>query len=44
VAHFTDSYLGVVDLDQRNGNTYGTIIASIGTPRPPRASETGGNQ
>jgi hypothetical protein len=44
VAHFTDSYLGVVDLDQRNGNTYATIVASIGTPRPPRASETGGNE
>jgi hypothetical protein len=40
VAHFTDSYIGVVDLDQRNP-TFGTIVASIGTPTPPRASEKG---
>jgi hypothetical protein len=39
VGHFTDSYLGVIDLDQRHGNQYGTIVASIGRPSQPRASK-----
>jgi len=39
VAHFTDSYIGVVSLDQRSPWNYGALIASIGTPRPPRASK-----
>jgi hypothetical protein len=39
VAHFTDSYIGVVDLDQRRPNTYATVVASIGRPNPPRASK-----
>jgi hypothetical protein len=39
VAHFTDSYIGVVDLDQRRPNTYGTIVASFGKPEPPRAAK-----
>jgi hypothetical protein len=39
VAHFTDSYIGVVDLDQRRPNTYGTIVASFGHPDPPRAAK-----
>jgi hypothetical protein len=43
VAHFSDSYLGVVDLDQRRPRTYGTVVASIGSPRPPRGSENGGS-
>ncbi|MET0794640.1 MAG: hypothetical protein ABW061_24175 [Polyangiaceae bacterium] len=39
VAHFTDSYLGVVSLDQRYPQTYATIVASIGNPLPPRSSK-----
>lgn len=38
LAHFTDSYLGVIDLDQRN-RTYGTILATVATPTAPRASK-----
>jgi len=38
VGHFTDSYLGVIDLDQRNP-TFGTIVATIGQPHAPRASK-----
>ncbi len=37
VAHFTDSYLGVIDLDMRNA-TFGTMFATIGQPLPPRES------
>jgi hypothetical protein len=44
VAHFTDSYIGVVDLDQRHPSTYGTIVAGVGRPRPPRVSEPGGSR
>jgi hypothetical protein len=43
LAHFTDSYVGVVDLDQRR-SSYGTIVAMIGTPKPPRASEAEGSR
>ena len=39
VAHFTDSYLGVISLDQRFPQTYASVVASIGTPSPPRASK-----
>ena len=39
VGHFTDSYLGVVDLDMRHPETFGTMFASIGTPTPPRESK-----
>jgi hypothetical protein len=39
VAHFTDSYLGVISLDRRFPQTYATIIASIGAPSPPRSSK-----
>lgn len=35
VGHFTDSYLGVVDLDARKA-TYGTMIATLGQPTPPK--------
>ncbi len=38
VGHFTDSYLGVVDLDQRRPNTFGQMFASVGTPTPPKES------
>ncbi len=39
VAHFTDSYLGVISLDQRFPRTYASVVASIGVPSPPRASK-----
>lgn len=39
VAHFTDSYIGVVDLDQRNTLTYPSIVATVGVPVPPRESK-----
>jgi hypothetical protein len=39
VGHFTDSYIGVIDLDQRHPTTYGIIIAMIETPVAPRASK-----
>ena len=39
VGHFTDSYIGVMDLDRRNPNTYGEIILTVGAPTPPRASK-----
>lgn len=38
VAHFTDSYIGIVDLDTRNARTYGSMFASAGTPTPPKES------
>jgi hypothetical protein len=38
VAHFTDSYVGVVDLDTRNARTYGSMFATIGQPTPPKES------
>ncbi|MCU0694571.1 MAG: hypothetical protein MUF54_24590, partial [Polyangiaceae bacterium] len=39
VAHFTDSYIGVVDLDQRHDQTYASIVASVGAPSKPRESK-----
>jgi len=39
VAQFTDSYVGVVDLDQRHVETYGQMILTLGEPVPPRASK-----
>lgn len=38
VAHFTDSYIGVVDLDARHARTYGSMFAAVGTPTPPKES------
>lgn len=38
VAHFTDSYVGVLDLDQRSP-TYGTIVLTVAKPTAPRASK-----
>jgi hypothetical protein len=35
IGHFTDSYVGLVDLDQTHGSTFGTIIATIGIPVTP---------
>jgi len=39
IAHFTDSYLGVISLDQRFPKNYAAIVASVGVPSPPRASK-----
>jgi hypothetical protein len=39
LAHFTDSYLGVIDLDMRHTQTYLTMVASLGIPVPPRDSK-----
>jgi hypothetical protein len=39
VAHFTDSYLGVISLDQRFPQNYASIVASVGVPSAPRASK-----
>lgn len=35
VAHFTDSYLGVVDMDLRHPGLYGTTILRVGNPVAP---------
>jgi hypothetical protein len=35
VAHFTDSYVGVIDLDRRHAS-FGTIIRALGHPSIPR--------
>jgi hypothetical protein len=39
VGHFLDSYVGVVDLDQRHHGQYAAMIATIADPVPPRASK-----
>jgi hypothetical protein len=39
VGHFTDSYLGVVDLDRRRPVTYGQMFATVGTPTPPQEAK-----
>ncbi len=39
IGHFTDSFIGVVSLDQRFPRTYATMITTIGAPTPPRASK-----
>lgn len=39
VSHFTDSYLGVVDLDMNNPTTFGSIYMTLGTPVPPKGSQ-----
>lgn len=38
VAHFTESYIGVVDLDKRHP-TYGQIVLGVGEPQSPRSSK-----
>jgi hypothetical protein len=38
VAHFTDSYIGIIDLDQRH-KYYGTTVVTLGEPHTPRASK-----
>ncbi|MCH2109422.1 MAG: hypothetical protein MK135_08830, partial [Polyangiaceae bacterium] len=39
IGHFTDSYVGVVSLDQRHFRTYGAMLATIGKPTSPRATQ-----
>lgn len=39
IAHFTDSYVGVVSIDQRHPVTFGSTVATLGRPEPPRASQ-----
>jgi DNA-binding beta-propeller fold protein YncE len=39
IAQFTDSYIAVVDLDQRHTQTYGQVVLNIGNPVPPRAAK-----
>jgi hypothetical protein len=39
IAHFTDSYLGVISLDQRFPRNYAAIVSSVGVPSAPRASK-----
>lgn len=39
IGHFTDSYVGVVDLDARNYKTFGSMFATLGTPVAPRDSK-----
>jgi hypothetical protein len=39
VAHFTDSYVGVFSLDLGHPESYGSMLATLGTPKPPRSSK-----
>ena len=39
VGHFTDSYIGLIDLDESHGDTFETIVTTIGVPVPPRESK-----
>lgn len=39
IAHFTDSYVGVVDLDMRKPQSFGSMLLTVGTPVPPRESK-----
>jgi hypothetical protein len=39
IGHFTDSYLGVIELDRRRGRSYGTIVLSLGSASAPRTSK-----
>jgi hypothetical protein len=39
VGHFTDSYIGVVDLDMRKPQTFGSMFLTVGKPVPPRDSK-----
>jgi DNA-binding beta-propeller fold protein YncE len=38
VAHFTDSYVGLIDLDQAHDATFESIVATIGIPTAPQES------
>lgn len=39
LVHFTDSYIGVIDLDRRHSATFGRTLLKLGRPTPPRASK-----
>lgn len=39
VGHFTDSFVGVISLDQRYPHTYGTLLSTVGIPTQPRAAK-----
>jgi hypothetical protein len=39
VGHFTDSFIGVFSLDLSHPETYGTMLGTLGVPKPPRASK-----
>jgi DNA-binding beta-propeller fold protein YncE len=39
VGHFTDSYIGVVELDMRRLQTFGSMFLTVGKPVPPRESK-----
>jgi hypothetical protein len=38
LAHFTDSYLSVIDLDRRH-SSFGRVLLNVGVPRAPRSSK-----
>jgi DNA-binding beta-propeller fold protein YncE len=38
VSHFTDSYVGVIDLDARHAS-FGTLILALGSPTAPRGDD-----
>jgi len=38
VGHFADSYVGVVSLDMRHPQTFGSTLLTLGTPISPRAA------
>jgi DNA-binding beta-propeller fold protein YncE len=39
VAHFTDSYVGVYSLNLAFPESYGSMLATLGSPQPPRSSK-----
>jgi len=39
LGHFTDSFLGVVDLDMRHKLSYGSVLLSVGVPSAPREEQ-----
>jgi hypothetical protein len=39
LGHFTDSYIGLIDLDQSHPGTYASVVATIGVPQPPADSK-----
>lgn len=39
VGHFTDSYVGIFSLDLAKPGTYGTVLGTLGNPKPPRSSK-----
>jgi DNA-binding beta-propeller fold protein YncE len=39
VGHFTDSYVGVYSLNLAFPESYGSMLATLGSPQPPRSSK-----